>query len=203
MSSHDGAAGSTKTSSDDHRGSVHHAPSDALTNPHKAQPAGRRVSRVAEPMQVNHAAKRMSVFRRLSVASGSQYSLLLEHAKKPAKLENTYNMAPHPDQKYNASRVEKVISGVLNSYLDGEDYEPRKCTLLAKSLSDVIKSRVKDMDFDRYKIVCNVHIGEKGDQSLQYASRCVWNTDTDGFSSATYKSATLYAVATVYALYFE
>ena len=198
-----------RSSSDKHSDSaevppIHLAPSDALTHPHRAAVSNRKMSRL--PALEPGSARKMSVFRRLSIASHSSRdyaSSVMGAARKHTKLENTFKMAPDDDKKFNSSRMQKMVTDILNSYLDGEDYEPKKCVQLAKNLSDVIKSRVKDTDLDRYKIVCNVTIGENGDHGLQYASRCLWSTSTDNYASATYKSHTLFCVANIYALYHE
>ena len=182
--------------------SLHLQPSDALTQPHRTA-LPRKMSRL--PVEPG-SARKMSVFRRLSIASHSSRdyaSSVLGGTRKHTKLENTYKMAPDDDKKFNSSRMEKMVTDILNSYLDGEDYEPKKCSQLAKNLSDVIKSRVKDIDLDRYKIVTNVTIGENGDHGLQYASRCLWSTTTDNYACATYKNGTLFCVVNVYALYHE
>ena len=48
-----------------------------------------------------------------------------------------------------------------------------------------------------------VTVGEKNDQGVRMGSRCVWDTDRDTFSSATFENAHIYAVGVVYAVYYE
>ena len=159
------------------------------------------------------ALRKLPVFRRLSivtpnsrrgsVAGRTDISSLFGQSRGPPKLENTYRMTPHDDQSFNATYIEKMVQGILESYLDGEAYDERKCVQLSKHLSDVIKARVKDVDTPRYKVVCFVTMGRLQDAQVAVASRCLWNSDTDNFASATYKNSTLFCTATVFAVYFE
>ena len=160
------------------------------------------------------ALRKLPVFRRLSIApigigrKGSiagytDLSSLLSHSRAPAKMENTYQLAPADDQKFSIAQVEMKITSILESYLDGEEYEERKCGLLARNISDVIKSRVKDMDMPRYKIVCLVTMGQIADECVQFVSRCVWSADTDNYASKTYRNNSLFCTVVVYGVYFE
>ena len=164
--------------------------------------AARRFSRVADASFAAAAARRMSMFRRPSMSS-SLHSHKTDGLSLPVKMENTYRMHPDSDYKFNASRVEKALHGILESFLDNEVYEARKCARLTQSLTDVIKARVKEMGFPRYKFVCNVVVGQNMNQGFRSSARSIWNTDTDNFATATYTNPSMFAVASVYATYFE
>ncbi|XP_061166092.1 dynein light chain Tctex-type 5-like [Saccostrea echinata] len=166
-------------------------------------PNFRRMSRIEPRASVQYglAGRRPSqASRRTSVSWTSQGT---KHNVIPVRLQNTYRMQPESKEKFNPSSVEKMMKGVLESYLDGEVYEHKMCANLAQNLSDVIKSRVKDLGFPRYKLVCNVLIGENANQALIMTSRCLWNSDTDNFAQAHFSKGKLYAIATVFATYFE
>lgn len=55
----------------------------------------------------------------------------------------------------------------------------------------------------RYKIVVVTHIGQLNEPSIQIGSRCLWDPVSDTFSSYVFKNASLFALANVYAVYFE
>lgn len=74
-----------------------------------------------------------------------------------------------------------------------------KCVFLLQ----IIKARVKDLMIPRYKIVVVTHIGQLNEQSMQIGSRCLWDPASDTFSSYVFKNASLFALANVYAVYFE
>lgn len=124
--------------------------------------------------------------------------------KPVTRMANTYRMAPRPEEKFNASTAQRIMSCTLQSYLEGERYDKNLSISLSKTLADVIKERMKDQGFSqRYKFVCLVTMGEKKDQGMAVCSRCVWNTDTDNYASSSFTKGDLFAVATLYALYFE
>lgn len=66
-----------------------------------------------------------------------------------------------------------------------------------------VKARVKALGVPRYKIVVVAHVGQLGGQSLQISSRCLWDPQSDTFSSYVFKNTSLFAVANVYGVYFE
>ncbi|XP_010122824.1 PREDICTED: tctex1 domain-containing protein 1, partial [Chlamydotis macqueenii] len=70
-------------------------------------------------------------------------------------------------------------------------------------LLQVIKARVKDLMIPRYKIVVLTHIGQLNEQSMQIGSQCLWDPASDTFSSYVFKNTSLFALANVYAVYFE
>ncbi|CAI9743238.1 Hypothetical predicted protein [Octopus vulgaris] len=57
-----------------------------------------------------------------------------------------------------------VIKRTLAENLRNVEYAPKAGARLVMYLSDEIKDYVKALEFDRYKIVCYVVLGEKKDQ---------------------------------------
>lgn len=128
-----------------------------------------------------------------------------EVVKKAKKIyyENTYKM--EPPVKFQPDKVKPIIKTVLASNLEGRKYDPVECSILAKNLADDIKQQVCNLKFDRYKIICVVTIGQKGEQavSVNVGSRFLWDAERDNYSAASYSSRHLYAVGIVYAVYYE
>ncbi|XP_009679269.2 LOW QUALITY PROTEIN: dynein light chain Tctex-type 4 [Struthio camelus] len=119
------------------------------------------------------------------------------------RYENTYKMQPDEGCKFNASRVQQVLESALASSLGDAAYSAQSGAPLAHSLADLLRSRAKEVVPPRYKLVCHVLLGQRGQQSLLVASRTLWDPQTDSFASATFSNASLFAVATVHGLYFE
>ncbi|KFV45329.1 Tctex1 domain-containing protein 1, partial [Tyto alba] len=105
--------------------------------------------------------------------------------------------------KFEAGRVKRVLEGTLASALGTTVYSPQGSALLAQSLAELLQSQAKEVVPPRYKLVCNVLLGQQGQQSLLVASRALWDPKTDSFASATFSNASLFAVATVHGVYFE
>ncbi|XP_060568710.1 dynein light chain Tctex-type protein 2B-like isoform X2 [Ruditapes philippinarum] len=163
-------------------------------------PSMRRMSKF-EPRQSVQYSRRMSTVSRTSITGSS---IGHKHIGLfPMKLQNTYKLQPDSNELFKPGPVREVIQEVLNECLDGEKYNPTQCRNLSQMLTDLIKSRVKDMGCNRYKYIVTVTLGQNCNQGLQVVSRCLWNKDTDNYAEAHYNKDGLYAVAAVYAVYFE
>jgi hypothetical protein len=65
------------------------------------------------------------------------------------------------------------------------------------------KDLVTNILFFRYKIIALVTVGQKTDQSVSVGSRFLWDADRDNFAAASWCNKHVYAVGTVYAVYYE
>ncbi|XP_060082046.1 dynein light chain Tctex-type 5-A-like [Ylistrum balloti] len=127
-----------------------------------------------------------------------------EEFKTPKqKMENTYKMHPDPGQTFQQNTIESIAKEVMQETLDDVKYNSSTCNRLVCDISQTIKNRVRKLNMARYRVVVHVFIGQHNDQSMQMASRCVWDASTDNFCTATYKNDSLVAVASVYGVYFE
>ncbi|NXV61297.1 TC1D4 protein, partial [Molothrus ater] len=119
------------------------------------------------------------------------------------RLENTYRIGPDKGCKFDAKRVQQVLEGTLACALGTTVYSAQGSAPLAQSLTELLQNQAKEVVPPRYKLVCHVVLGQQGQQSLLVASRGLWDPETDSFASATFSNASLFAVATVYGVYFE
>ncbi|KAK3609906.1 hypothetical protein CHS0354_036669 [Potamilus streckersoni] len=124
-----------------------------------------------------------------------------EHMRQMVKLENTYQM--EPSKKFPYSKVQNIIKEVLESYLAEEKYEPELCRQMTKTISEVIKARVKELMIPRFKVISLVHIGQLNGQGLRIGSRCLWDDKWDTSSSFEFRNNSLFAVGCVYGVYYE
>ncbi|ESO92401.1 hypothetical protein LOTGIDRAFT_233161 [Lottia gigantea] len=120
---------------------------------------------------------------------------------KKVYYENTFRM--EPPEKFRPDKVMPIIERVLSKRLEGVKYDPVECSVLAKTTADEIKTHVKELDFKRYKIISQVTIGEKKDQSIQVSSRFLWDADRDNYASFSYESRSLFATGILFAIYYE
>ena len=139
-------------------------------------------------------------WQRLAQSSRSRQQ---QNEKPVPRLENTYKVEPDDGKHFAIDKVESMLKETLERRLSNVTYSSENNRLLATDLTADIKSKVKALQFPRYKLVCNVMITENKAQGLEIASRCIWNSSTDNFASYTYKNATLIAIANVYGVYFE
>ncbi|XP_045055489.1 dynein light chain Tctex-type 5 isoform X1 [Desmodus rotundus] len=117
------------------------------------------------------------------------------------QMENTYQLGP--TKHFPVAIVNHILKDVLTNYLQEEQYEPELCRQMTKTISEVIKAQVKDLTIPRYKLIVIVYIGQLSGQSILIGSRCLWNPKSDNFASYVFRNSSLFALANVYAVYFE
>lgn len=115
--------------------------------------------------------------------------------------ENSYVI--NNDDNTVAMKIKGVTEDVLDTYLKHKKYDSKTSGVLACSLSTVIKERLKNLKLRRYKFVCQVVIGQSERQDVCVGSRCLWMTETDTHQQAKYSNESLFAVVTIFAIYFE
>ncbi|KAK3592087.1 hypothetical protein CHS0354_019343 [Potamilus streckersoni] len=117
--------------------------------------------------------------------------------ESPMEMEASYRMEPY--KKFNASTVEGIMKTVLEAKLDGYKYNPKFSANMIKVLSEEIKDGVKELNYDRYKIICIVHLGELKGQGLSIASRSSWDCNLDNYASYSSQKENTFCTAVVYA----
>ena len=119
------------------------------------------------------------------------------------RYENTYRTQPRDENKFSSRKAEDIIHGVLEAYLKGKLYDPKKFPNLCKSLAELIKERVKGTGCQRYKIISHVMILENQGQCMRHVSRCLWNKELDNYATASFETKDFIAVGTVFGSYYD
>lgn len=70
-------------------------------------------------------------------------------------------------------------------------------------LSDEIKERCKGLNYERYKLVVSVVLGERRDQGIMISSRAAWDSKLDSYATYTFQNKSLFCTASVYGVYAE
>lgn len=123
--------------------------------------------------------------------------------KPKITLENTYKMAPEAGNHIAMSIIEEMAEKILRDEIGGKKYTSFHAGEMACSISSKIKTKVKEMNVPRFKIVCQVVITQAKEQGLEAASRCLWDASTDNFTAVTFQNNYIAATAMVYGVYFE
>ena len=114
--------------------------------------------------------------------------------------ENTYRL--EPKMRFPEGKVRAVIKEALDT-LASHTYSASHSPFLTKLLTTRILENVKQLNIERYKVVCLVTIGSKESQDLRIASRCLWDDQFDTFVSVCFEGQRFFAVGTVYGVYYE
>lgn len=122
-------------------------------------------------------------------------------AARHIKYENTYRL--EPSERFPLGAVRLMLEEVLTELLEEQTYERDNCPKLTKSISDTVKIRAKGLVDPRFKLICVTHIGQVQGQGVRIGSRCLWNTKHDNSATYMFKNSSLFAIASVYGIYFD
>ena len=123
------------------------------------------------------------------------------HAQRAMQVEPTYRM--QPKKIFNSDSVQRLMQDIIDSRMQGFKYNATRGNLMSKILTDEIKDKVKSLNFERYKLICLVTLGESRDQSMMSSSLCCWDPSVDRHATYSWHEAGVYCTATVYAIYHE
>ncbi|XP_063517453.1 dynein light chain Tctex-type protein 2B isoform X1 [Pongo pygmaeus] len=144
-----------------------------------------------------------------------------ESEKNSGEPENTYILRPVFQQRFRPSVVKDCIHAVLKEELANAEYSPEEMPQLTKHLSENIKDKLKEMGFDRYKMVVQVVIGEQRGEGVlkdltlssavqeeywlltfSMASRCFWDADTDSYTHDVFMNDSLFCVVAAFGCFY-
>ncbi|VCW84622.1 unnamed protein product, partial [Gulo gulo] len=127
---------------------------------------------------------------------------LPETEKNAGESENTYILRPIFQQRFRPSVVKECIHAVLKEELANAEYSPEEMPQLTKRLSETIKDKLKEMGFDRYKMVVQVVIGEQRGEGVFMAARCFWDADTDNYTYDVFMNDSLFCVVAAFGCFY-
>uniref|UniRef100_A0A9L0RVH8 Dynein light chain Tctex-type 2B n=1 Tax=Equus caballus TaxID=9796 RepID=A0A9L0RVH8_HORSE len=103
---------------------------------------------------------------------------------------------------FRPSVVKDCIHAVLKEELANAEYSPEETPQLTKHLSESIKDKLKEMGFDRYKMVVQVVIGEQRGEGVFMAARCFWDADTDNYTHDVFMNDSLFCVVAAFGCFY-
>lgn len=139
----------------------------------------------------------------LSPVPSQTQSVLFQGSKPVISMDPTYETQPDETKKFCSEKAERILKETLESHLQKTKYDAEHCSQLAHNLCSVIKARIKEEGYERYRLIAQVIIGQDTEQGVQLASRCLWNPRSDNFAAATYRNSSLYSIGIVYGLYLD
>ena len=75
--------------------------------------------------------------------------------------ESDFQMRPKFGDKFHQSTVQDVIESVLREFLHGRQYVAEEAPNWVNEIAKMINSRVRQLNYPRYKIVSSVVLGEQ------------------------------------------
>ncbi|XP_067669145.1 dynein light chain Tctex-type protein 2B-like isoform X2 [Haliotis asinina] len=98
--------------------------------------------------------------------------------------------------------VKEMIHVVLAEHLTGKVYNSEETTELTKTISDEIKTKLKELGYDRYKFIVQVVIGEQRGEGVKMACRCFWDSDTDNYAQDIFMNDSIFCVAAAFGVFY-
>ena len=181
----------------------------------KSPEASRRVSilsnKTSDSGDADSGGGKLSLFKRRNTLRNFAHtmmgmrrkSMFVREVKPKPKLENTFKTTPDEEHCFRSGIVRRAVENVLLIHLKDVTYDAKQVKKLTCQLSTMIQHKVKGLGFERHKLICNVIVGQRQDQGVHMASRCLWDPTSDNWVSAEYVNDTVFAIATVHAVYFE
>ncbi|EEH54608.1 dynein light chain Tctex2b [Micromonas pusilla CCMP1545] len=103
--------------------------------------------------------------------------------------------------RFKPGAVKAIIAECLKDKLAGKPYDPDECSMWAREISDEIKQRVKKLGYERYKIVCQVVVGEQKGEGVRMGARCFWDPKTDNYAEEVFTSESIFACGAAFGIY--
>ncbi|CAN0330261.1 unnamed protein product [Lampetra planeri] len=124
-----------------------------------------------------------------------------ECAVTPTIVEPTASYQLESFRRFREDPVTSRIDSILTNKLAHVEYDSEVCRSLTVTLTDDILAMVKQFEFDRYKFIVNMFIGEKKKHDVLIVSQGLWDIERDGWASASFENYSIYSTASVYAFY--
>jgi hypothetical protein len=119
------------------------------------------------------------------------------------RYENTFRMEPDDEHKADIARLRRVATSVIETAISGYKYDPNQGKQFSLALAERVRSQIKQLPFQRYKIVVQVSIGQKKGQDLRVASRCMWDLKWDRHITISKETSDAYVSVTIFLVYTE
>ncbi|KAL3276445.1 hypothetical protein HHI36_011826 [Cryptolaemus montrouzieri] len=121
------------------------------------------------------------------------------HESVPAL--HSYQIKPCLLERFKASPVKEIIRTVQAEILAGKNYSPENANKWTIQIANEVNARCRDLQMRRYKHIAQVILGELKGAGVKSGVRCVWDSETDGYTSDIFMNDTIFCVTVVFALY--
>uniref|UniRef100_A0A8D1DA33 Uncharacterized protein n=1 Tax=Sus scrofa TaxID=9823 RepID=A0A8D1DA33_PIG len=98
-----------------------------------------------------------------------------------------------------------IKDSLSRNYLQEGRHKLRFCKKqMIKTLKSVVrKEQTKNLKVPRYHLILKVHRGQKNNQRLLIAGRCIWNPGIENFNIYYFRNSNLFAFSRVYHVFLE
>nr|DBA18147.1 TPA: hypothetical protein GDO54_016429 [Pyxicephalus adspersus] len=138
----------------------------------------------------------------------SQDNIKLRTYSRPNAMESRANdpdldLHPKPSRRFSEEEAERVIKSILDEELKDCGYDASTSQHRAMELAESVKAAVRELGYERYKLVCFVAMGPVSQGTICCCSRSVWSPNSDTYAEYLFRNHSLFALCVVYAGYYE
>ncbi|KAM9312487.1 dynein light chain Tctex-type protein 2B-like [Gastrophryne carolinensis] len=113
------------------------------------------------------------------------------------------SFASRPSQKVQSSSIRNILESYLPERIGDMKYDHTKVPSVVKAISEELRVQVKKVLPARYKLLCVVTLGERGQEDVAVVSRCLWDPYADNYVAHVYENSSVFCVAAVYTVFCE
>ncbi|XP_018417473.1 PREDICTED: tctex1 domain-containing protein 1-like [Nanorana parkeri] len=138
----------------------------------------------------------------------SQDNIKVRSHSRPNAMESKPNdpdleLHPQPSRCFSAEEALRVIKSILDAELKDCAYDATTSQHRAMELAELVKTAVRDLGYERYKLVCFVVMGPVSQGTIYCCSRSLWSPNSDTSAEYLFQNHSLFALCVVYAGYYE
>ncbi|KAG6440400.1 tctex1 domain-containing protein 2 [Manduca sexta] len=130
-------------------------------------------------------------------------TLAIEFKRPPLLYLNTYQLNPHPDERFHVPSVTKATNELLDEHFTGHKYNAQESPAIALRLAGELMRKVKLMAFNRYRVITVVTIGQKRAQSYNNAISFLWDFERDAYVDVQREENTCFIQVTTFGVYLD
>ncbi|XP_076237787.1 dynein light chain Tctex-type protein 2B [Calliopsis andreniformis] len=121
---------------------------------------------------------------------------------KIPKYQNTYRLESF--RSFKAEVVDEIVENLMTKKLSTvTSYHPNEMSKMCLEIGSDLQKAISKKDYDRYKIVAQVTIIQRLDQSIHSSFQCLWDLDRDNYSYYVFENNHIYAWCCVFGMYYE
>ncbi|XP_050588693.1 dynein light chain Tctex-type protein 2B-like [Bombus affinis] len=107
---------------------------------------------------------------------------VLDDAETVTLEQRVYQIRPQLHEKFKPLNAKEVIHNVLFDQLSAKTYDAQEAAQWTKDIADLIREKVKELKFKRYKYIVNVVLGEQHGAGVKMGTRCIWDAEADTYA---------------------
>ncbi|XP_023941959.1 dynein light chain Tctex-type 5-like [Bicyclus anynana] len=108
-----------------------------------------------------------------------------------------------PTYKFHVPTVQKLTAELLDELWTGHKYNVQDSPALALRIAGELMRKVKAVQFNRYRIICVVTIGQRRAQSYNNAVSFLWDHERDNLVDVQREVTTAFIQVTTFGVYLD